>query len=274
MVQDVNLTSKEWCNLIFEGKNKNYGAYDLRKTSNDRHIRAMLVVAIFVAAIIFIPLLIETITPEKKIEIEQGDVILTEIDLTKDVPEDMLEEELNAPPPPEIQASIAFVPPVIVEQVTKETEIPPTEKIIESDAAIATKTIESDSRKGDHIDDLQTIVVPPKEPEKEHIFQAVEQQPQFPGGDAALMRYLSSNLKYPPAAAEQGISGRIVVQFVVSKTGAISDVKVIQPLHPSCDREAVRLISSMPKWVPGKQNGIPVNVYFSVPIRFKLEEAQ
>ena len=271
MVQDVNLTSKEWCNLIFEGKNKNYGAYYLRKTSNKRHIRAMLAVLIFVIAVIFVPLLIESVTPEKNINIEYGATELSNLDTDQLDKEDII-EELNAPPPPEIMASIAFVPPVIVDQVTVETEIPPTEKIIESDAAIAAKTIDSDSNKGEHIDDLDKIVVPPKVEEKEEIFKAVEQQPEFPGGMAELMRYLNNNLRYPPAAQEQGISGRVSVQFVVSKTGAISDVRVIQPLHPSCDKEAARLISSMPKWIPGKQNGVPVNVYYTVPIRFKLEE--
>lgn len=276
MVQDVNLTSQEWCNIVFEGKNKKYGAYYLRKTSNKRHIRALLAVIILVLAIIFIPMLIDTVKPKDKVvEVELGEASLSDLDLKKELPEEKVIEEFKAPPPPEIRATIAFVPPVIVEKVTKETEIPPTEKIIESDAAIGKTTVDTDNKKGEHIDDLDKVVIPtPKEPEKEEIFKAVEQQPQYPGGNGELMKYLGNNLKYPPAAAEQGIQGRVVVQFVVSKTGAISDVRVIQPLHPSCDKEAIRLISSMPKWIPGKQNGNPVNVYYTIPIRFKLQEQQ
>lgn len=275
MVQDVNLTSQAWCDIIFEGKNKKYGAYYLRKTSNRRHIKAILAVVITVAAAIIIPLLVTKLTPEKETEreVEVGETALSDLEqLKKQLPEEKVIEEFKAPPPPEIRASIAFVPPVIVEKVTKETEIATTEEVVKSTEAIGTKTIESDSKKGEHIDDLEKVVIPAPEKKEEEIFRAVEQQPQFPGGANELMKYLSNNLKYPPAAAEQGIQGRVVVQFVVSKTGSISGVKVLQPLHPSCDKEAIRLISSMPNWIPGKQNGNPVNVYYTIPIRFKLQE--
>ena len=100
----------------------------------------------------------------------------------------------------------------------------------------------------------------------------VERQPQFPGGDKALMKYLRDSFKYPEEAVKQEIQGRVVVQFVVTKTGEISDVKVVQPLHPSCDEEAVRLISSMPIWIPATQNGVPVIVYYTIPIRFSLDK--
>ena len=270
MVQDVNLTSREWCNIIFEGKNKNYGAFYLRKTSNKRHIRALLAVSIFVLAVIFLPMLVEVVKPKTPLnEIERGNVTITEFE-DKKIEEEQPIEELKAPPPPDIKAQIAYVPPVIVEKVTKETEIALTEEVKKSDATVGLETQKSDNI--EHIPDELKVVIPVVKDEPEKIFQAVEQQPGFPGGQAELMKYLSNNLKYPPAAAEEGIQGRVVVQFVVSKTGAISDVKVISPLHPHCDKEASRLISSMPKWIPGKQNGIPVNVYYTIPIRFKLED--
>ncbi|MCL1942839.1 MAG: TonB family protein [Candidatus Azobacteroides sp.] len=274
MVQDVNLTSREWCDIIFEGKNKKYGAYYLRKTSNRRHLKALLAVIILVAVVVVLPFIIESVKPnDKEVEVEVGETTLSDLEqLKKQLPEDKVIEEFKAPPPPEVRASIQFVPPVIVEKVTKETEIPPTEEIVKSTEAIATQTVETGNNKGQTIDELEKVVIPTPEKEEDKIFRAVEQQPQFPGGQSELMKYLSNNLKYPPAAAEQGIQGRVVVQFVVSKNGAISDVKVLQPLHPSCDKEAVRLISSMPKWIPGKQNGNPVNVYYTIPIRFKLQE--
>lgn len=276
MVQDIDLTSQAWCDIIFEGKNKKYGAYYLRKTSNRRHLKALLAVLILVAAVVVIPFLIETVKPEdKEVEVEIGETALTDLEqLKKQLPEEKVIEEFKAPPPPAIKASIQFVPPVITkrEEITTETEIATTDDIIKSTDAIGTKTIESDNKKGEHIDDLEKVVIPAPEKKEEEIFRAVEQQPQFPGGQAELMKYLSSNLKYPPAAAEQGIQGRVVVQFVVSKTGSISGVKVLQSLHPSCDKEAIRLISSMPKWIPGKQNGNPVNVYYTIPIRFKLQD--
>jgi len=118
---------------------------------------------------------------------------------------------------------------------------------------------------------------PVREPENitdvaNKIYKATEVQPQFPGGDAELINYLSENLKYPKDAVEQGIEGRVVVQFVVNKTGKISDVKVLLSVHPSCDKEAIRLMKSMPKWIPGKQAGEPVNVYYTIPIRFRLPQ--
>ncbi len=106
----------------------------------------------------------------------------------------------------------------------------------------------------------------------DEIFVSVEQQPQYPGGQAELLKYLTANLNYPDDAKTQGIEGRVVVQFVVGKDGYISDVKVLQALFPSCDKEAILLISSMPRWIPGKQNGKAVDVYYTIPIRFKLQE--
>ena len=102
------------------------------------------------------------------------------------------------------------------------------------------------------------------------IFDVVEERPSFPGGDAALTQWLSSNIKYPVIAAENGIQGRVVVQFVISKTGVIRDVKVLRGVEPSLDKEAVRVIRSMPRWTPGKQNNTPVNVRYTLPITFRL----
>jgi len=104
------------------------------------------------------------------------------------------------------------------------------------------------------------------------VFYFVEQLPFFPGGDAALMKFLSENLKYPPSAAESRIQGRLVCQFVIRATGKVDDIKVVQGVSPALDKEAVRLIASMPDWIPGKQNGIEVDTYYSVPITFRLEE--
>lgn len=99
---------------------------------------------------------------------------------------------------------------------------------------------------------------------------AVEQRPSFPGGENELIKYLSSHINYPTSAAEDGISGRVIVKFVISKDGSISDVEVIRSRHPALDAEAVRLVRSMPRWIPGKINGQPVNVSYSLPVTFRL----
>ena len=108
-----------------------------------------------------------------------------------------------------------------------------------------------------------------KEPEK--VFTAVEQMPQFPGGEAELMKYLSKNIKYPTMAMENNIQGRVVVQFVVTKTGSIGEVKVVRSVDRDLDREAIRVCKSLPKFTPGKMNGQAVNVWYTLPVNFKLQ---
>ncbi|MCQ2131882.1 MAG: energy transducer TonB [Bacteroidaceae bacterium] len=105
---------------------------------------------------------------------------------------------------------------------------------------------------------------------EDEIFQVVEQMPQFPGGDAALMQYLSKNIKYPASAQENNIQGRAIIEFVVNKDGSIVDPKVVKSLDKACDQEAMRVIKAMPKWKPGMQRGKPVRVKYTVPVAFRL----
>ena len=113
----------------------------------------------------------------------------------------------------------------------------------------------------------------PIEPNDMKIYEVVEEMPSFPGGMGALMSWLSQNIKYPVEAAENGVQGRVLIQFVVEKDGSISDVKVIQSVDPSLDKEAARVVSAMPKWTPGKQNGSAVRVKYTVPVTFKLQQS-
>lgn len=103
------------------------------------------------------------------------------------------------------------------------------------------------------------------------IYTAVEQMPKFPGGDVALLRYISSHVKYPAEAAKKRVQGHVIVKFVVERDGSISNVSVLRSVDPSLDREAIRLIKSMPKWHPGKQNGTTVRVKYQVPVSFRLK---
>ena len=102
------------------------------------------------------------------------------------------------------------------------------------------------------------------------VFDVVEVMPQFPGGQIAMLQYLMKNIKYPEQAVKEGIQGRVTVRFIVEKDGSISDVKPVLSVHPLLNKEAVRVVKSMPKWTPGKQNGKPVRVRFNVPVMFKL----
>ena len=102
------------------------------------------------------------------------------------------------------------------------------------------------------------------------VYQVVEQMPQFPGGQAAMMKFIADSLRYPSVVCTGGVEGRIVVRFVVDCKGNIVNPLVVRSVDPLLDREAIRLVKSMPKWIPGRQNGKPVCVIYNVPIRFKL----
>ncbi|MDI3504924.1 MAG: periplasmic protein TonB [Bacteroidota bacterium] len=123
---------------------------------------------------------------------------------------------------------------------------------------------------------IQTYTPPPPpkqvEEEEEEIFVVVENQPEFPGGQAAMMKFLSENIKYPVIAQENGIQGRVICNFVVERDGSITDVQVVRGVDPSLDKEAVRVIQSMPKWKPGMQRGKPVRVRFTLPVVFRLQQ--
>ena len=143
--------------------------------------------------------------------------------------------------------------------------------IVEDEADIEETTLVSAEDQTEYVEisDDVPIVVEDIE-EEQQIFQVVENMPEFPGGTAELMAYLRKNIKYPTICQEQGIQGRVVVQFVVNKDGSIVDPEVIKPVNPYLDKEALRVISTMPKWKPGEQRGKPVRVKFTVPVQFKL----
>ena len=111
-------------------------------------------------------------------------------------------------------------------------------------------------------------------PDNDSVFQIVEQMPEFPGGAEAMMKSIAGNVKYPEAAIDKNIEGRVFVSFVVEKDGSVSNVKVLRGIGGGCDEEAVRVISSMPKWKPGMHRGEPVRVSYQIPIWFKLEDTQ
>jgi protein TonB len=156
------------------------------------------------------------------------------------------------------------------DQVKAEDEIKTQDELQQTETAFG----QTDFDKG--TDDLnvvreykEEIVV--EEKKEEQVFTAVEQMPQFPGGDAELMKYISSNIKYPTMAMENNIQGRVVVQFVVTKSGKIGEVKVVRSKDPDLDKEAVRVVKSLPNFIPGKMNGQAVNVWYTLPITFKLQ---
>lgn len=153
----------------------------------------------------------------------------------------------------------------------EDDEIKSQNELTQTKVAISIADVKgNDELNGKDIAELKEVITKAPEPE-EKPYTMVEQMPQFPGGDKELLSYISKNLHYPTIAAENGIQGKVFVRFVVSATGEVKDVKVVRSLDPYCDKEAVRVIQSLPKWIPGRQNGRNVPVYYNVPITFKLQ---
>jgi protein TonB len=270
MAQDIDLTSPKWTALIFEGKNKNYGAYELRNDSSNRHLKSLIIVAILGLAVIYLPNLIKSFIPKDKEIIQVTEVDLADLDNLNEVKEENIIEEIKpVAPPPILKATVQFTPPVVVkdEEVTEQKMLTQDE-LTETDKQISVVSVEG-TKDGVDIRDLDEHKVIVEAP-KEEIFQHAEQMPRFPSGEAELLKWLSDNIVYPTIASEQGIQGRVNLRFVVRPDGSIDDVQVIKSLEPSCDREAIRAVKKMPKWIPGRQNGNPVSVYFHLPVQFKL----
>jgi protein TonB len=144
--------------------------------------------------------------------------------------------------------------------------------IVEDDAEIEETTIVSAEDQAEFVEITDDVPIVVEEPEKEEeIFQVVEDDPQFPGGMAELMKFLQKNIKYPPVCQEQGIQGRVIVQFVVNTDGSIVDANVVKSVNPHLDKEALRVVGTMPKWQPGKQRGKAVRVRFTLPVNFRIQ---
>ncbi len=176
-------------------------------------------------------------------------------------PNDGLEDEevmelAQAPPPPPPPPP----PPAPVDEI----------EIVEDEEEIEETVVVVEEVDVDEVVEIVDIPMDEGEPEVDEIFEIVEEEAEFPGGMEALMNFLRKNTKYPPMAQEAGIQGRVYVQFVVRKDGKIDDVQVIRKVNPALDKEAVRVVKSMPNWQPGKQRGKAVSSRFRLPVVFKL----
>ncbi len=278
MAKDINLTSEKWIDIIFEGKNKNYGAYTLRKNSPKRHTFSFLIVmlatALIVAGSIAITKINKLREDKKVVQVEVSQ--LSDIKLDKpEVPEENIVKSYEAPPPVELKSTIQFTAPVIKadEEVPEQSEMKSQEELVKSNVQISIADVKgTDDETGVDIATLtEHKVIVQEEKKEEQIFDIVEQAPSFPGGEAAMYKWLGDNINYPVVAQENNIQGRVVCQFVVGRNGEIEDVRVVRGVDNSLDREAIRVIKSMPKWIPGRQGGNAVKVRYTLPVQFKLQ---
>ena len=285
MAREVNLSSREWCDLVFEGKNKDFGAYVIRTDSSRRHNKAVLWTII--GSIIFGLLAFGYVKANQYLEerwlADQAGQEGVFIDITPDAEEPEPEQEILEQEKPEVVEEVVSSVRVTELQIVDDEKVRPEDEILSQDEKEATDKVFGQTNVDNGQDDrmnfqtavnevvVEKPVEEPKEVKTEQVFITVEQMPQFPGGDAELMRYLQSHMNYPPMAAENNVQGRVVVQFVVDKTGRVGEVKVVRSVDRDLDKEAVRVCKSLPKFTPGRQNGQAVSVWYTLPVTFKLQ---
>ena len=280
----IDLYDPKWVDMVFAGKNKEYGAYQLRKGTSGRNIKSLLILVI--AAALVGGFLAWKVIEQKQAEEQQAYMEAMELaKLQKQAEKEKKKKPEKVQPKVEMKKEIPvaretqkFTAPVIKkdELVKEENQVKQMDKL---DEKVAVGTENKEGVKDRTIEavrsDIATVAPPPPPAPKPEVstkvFDVVEEMPSFPGGQGALMSYLASNIKYPVVAQENGVQGRVIVSFVVERDGSISDVRVARSVDPSLDREAQRVVKSMPRWKPGKQNGSAVRVKYTVPVVFRLQ---
>ena len=278
----IDLTRNGWCDLIFEGRNKEYGAYKLRTQTGKRNFKAIITIAILAALCIILFYIKAGYDAYQAAHAKNENV--TEISALNQPKkkeakvERKVQVEEKKEVVKEVKSSIKFTAPVIKKDadVKPEEEMKTQDQIMQTNTAIGALDVKGNSDQGEILKVTQRVETEPvkaePKPEVENkVFDVVEQMPSFPGGPSALMQYLSSNIKYPVVAQENGVQGRVVVSFVVERDGSITDVQVARSVDPSLDREAQRVVRNRPRWIPGKQNGQAVRVKYNVPVAFRLQ---
>jgi len=248
--------------IVFELRNKEYGAYRLRKKYNRNVIIAMLIGIIIIATAVITPYLnaksaqrIRTERTETQVELQMENL---------DQPDEAVAPPPPPPPPPtEAVAQARYVPPIVVDSIKPEEVV----QLMTADEAVTTLVDEEVT-----VEIIEEVreEVQEEEPEPEP-FVVVEEMPMYPGGDPALLAYIAEHTQYPEVAKENNIQGRVIVRFCVTSKGSVNQVSVLKSVDPELDAEAIRVVNSLPAFKPGKQGGKPVPVWYMVPITFTLK---
>jgi protein TonB len=245
--------------IVFESRNKEYGAYRLRKKYNRNVLIAMLIGTIIVGTAIIAPYLKASADvnrakrAERQVEIKMENL---------DQPQEKVEPPPPPPPPPADAVQPAkYVAPVVVDSIKPED----IKQLMTADQAQVTV-------KNEEVQVVEQVQEEVKEEEAPvEVFVVVEEMPTFPGGETELMKFIYANIQYPDIAKENNIQGRVILRFCVTYKGGVDQVQVLKGVDPALDNEAVRVIKMLPAWKPGKQGGKPVNVWYSVPVTFQLK---
>ena len=244
--------------IVFENRNQEYGAYQIRKKYN-RVVLISTLIGIFILGLIVIVPYIRASNQARQKARDATEVIA-------EMAHDLQQEAPPPPPPPppppaNQQAVVKYVAPVVGDSVKVEDQ----SKLMISDEQVSTtvnkEVVEVVEQKQEEV----------QEKEEQQVFVVVEEMPEFPGGELALRTFIGKAIVYPTVAQENGIQGKVFVTFVVNKDGSVSNAKIARGVDPSLDAEALRVVATLPKWKPGKQRGVPVRVSYTVPISFKLQ---
>lgn len=257
-----NVTLDERNDLVFEGRNQAYGAFELRRNYNKRVTYIIGGVILFSVALMGLKKFMD----RPKDEVVEETMKVEQIDLTPPPPVEEQPPPPPPPPPPPMVEMVKFTPPVIKDDAVEEEPQKLQEEVKETQVGVK-------DQEGEQIIAPPSTDNGPGEPAAPEIFTIVEENAEFPGGFAAMMKYIQQNVQYPAMAREAGISGKCFLKFVVNENGDISNVEVLKgvPGCPDCDKEAIRVVKSMPKWKPAKMTGRSVKCYFNLPFSFKIQ---
>lgn len=276
----TNIVKSDFLDILFDGRNKDYGAYDLRR-SEDRRVRNAIIGTASIALVIIGGYVLSNqlmaADMHTRNEIAVKETILKELEVPEEKPLTPPPPPVTTPPPP-ATSSIRLTPPVITDDdlVRAEDEVPKMDSV--GNKAIGVANIQGDDVNGvenpfESGNGTDRVVEPPKAAEKDPIVTYVEVMPSFPGGDDALAKFLQKNIRYPHMAQEIDIEGKVFVQFVVNREGQISEVQTVGAQKGGgLEEEAMRVVKLMPNWKPGRQNGQSVSVRYILPVGFRLEK--
>ena len=284
--RNVDLTSQEWRDLVFADKNKDFGAYELRRQSDKRHNMAVLFTLVGLI-VVFILILAyskysdyraeqeQLALQEQREKMSQAELLQQEDEPEPEPEPEEQKMEMEIPEiPEEVLATVQVTQIAIVDADKVQNEVMDMEEQKEDNTArgVVNQEGSDDVDKFEAVKEQVIVKEPePEKPKEEEIFVAVEQPAEFPGGQAALMKWLSNNIRYPEAAQQNDIQGRVVVKFVVEKDGSVAHAEIARGVDKDLDREALRVVNKMPKWQPGKNNGVAVRSYFNLPVTFRLQ---
>ncbi|WP_223847271.1 energy transducer TonB [Hymenobacter montanus] len=275
MMDNAQIARASLNDIVFEGRNKAYGAYVLRRLYQRHVTRALIIATAIFSLLVFFPLIAQYLKdklPKEPKKNLQENVLMDAppLDDTKPPPPPPPPEA--PPPPPPKLTTIKFTPPVVKkdEEVKKE-EVPDQEEL--KDKAVSTVTVKGNTDAPDLSELSGTGDKVVEEVVENKVYTYVEQMPQLPGGggNAAIVAAIQKATKYPALALRNQVEGRIFVSFTVDAQGDVSDVKVVKGLGSGLDEETIRAVKTLPKFIPGKQNGRSVSVSFTVPITFKIQ---